>query len=239
MDQATQQNLLELVKNNYDQIAVSFSTTRTKYIWPELVKLAGQVKDGDKILDVGCGNGRLLQVLGGKNIQYLGLDNSVKLLEEARNSWKMSAALRSGDWNFIQGDILSLERVPNKDFDYIFCVAVLHHLPGIDLRIKALKQMKAKIGLGGKIVVTVWNLWTQEKFNQLIRRAAFLKFFGKSKMDYGDIVFDWKDHQGQPVSRRYYHAFTKRGLKKIAAQAGLKVDKLYSDKFNYYLILEK
>ena len=58
-------------------------------------------------------------------------------------------------------------------------------------------------------------------------------------MDFGDILFDWKNAKGEQISRRYYHAFSKNELKKLAIRAGFKIEKLYKDKYNYYLILEK
>lgn len=238
MDKETEKNLLEIVKNNYEEIVVSFNSTRTKYIWPELLKLTARVKDGDRVLDVGCGNGRLLHALSGKSIKYLGIDESLGLIETAKINWKMSVSLRDGDWRFANGNILKLDEIAEKDFDYAYCVAVLHHLPGEDLRIEALKQMKNKVQKNGRIIITVWNLWNQKKFGWLIYKYAFLRLIGKNKMDCGDILFDWKNSNGQAVSQRYYHAFTFHELRKISKKAGLKIEKLYNDEHNYYLILK-
>jgi hypothetical protein len=52
-------------------------------------------------------------------------------------------------------------------------------------------------------------------------------------------LFDWKKSDGSAVSQRYYHAFTRRGLRKITKRANLKIEKLYKDKYNYYLVLKK
>ncbi|MFH1192254.1 MAG: class I SAM-dependent methyltransferase [bacterium] len=38
------------------------------------------VKNGMKILDIGCGNGRLLQALENRGIEYVGVDNSRNLI---------------------------------------------------------------------------------------------------------------------------------------------------------------
>ena len=99
--------------------------------------------------------------------------------------------------------------------------------------------MKSKIKDQGKIIITVWNLWSQDKYKKLIFKFALKKLLGGNRLDFGDIIFNWKNNQGREISRRYYHALTKRQLKKIAAKAGLKVNKLYKDEHNYYLILEK
>ena len=243
MDKQTQKNLLGVVKQNYDEISSDFDTTRKKYLWPELMKLTEPVKDGDRILDVGCGNGRLMEAFKNKKINYLGVDNSEALIELAKKNYireiasSPSTAPRNDKW--IVTDILELDKFPEKDFDYIFCIAVLPHLPGDDLKVKALEQMKNKIKNNGKIIITVWNLWTQIKFKKLIFKGFLLKLCGKNKLDFGDILFDWKNNKGEKISQRYYHAFTKNQLKKLAIHAGLKIEKLYKDRYNYYLVLVK
>ncbi|MBU4374957.1 class I SAM-dependent methyltransferase [Patescibacteria group bacterium] len=231
MDNQTQKNLLNIVKRNYEEIAEDFSETRKKHLWPELLKLTGSVKNGSKILDAGCGNGRLIEAFKEKDINYLGVDASQELLGSAKK--------QKPGFKFKLGDILKLGDIAEVNFDYVFCVAVLHHIPGKDLRVKALRQLKNKVNNEGKIIITAWNLWSQKKFRKLILKFILLKLIKKNQMDIGDILFDWKNSAGEIVSRRYYHAFTKYQLKKIAKKAGLKIDKLYKDKYNYYIILKK
>lgn len=250
MDQPTEKYLLDLVKRNYEEIAADFNITRKKELWPEMVKLAEQIKDGDKILDAGCGNGRLLRAFGEKKIDYVGIDNSKELAKTAANNFQIPITNNQTNYKsqfsnkikntkFILGDIIELDKFKENNFTYVFCVAVLHHLPGKDLRVKALKQMKNKISNNGRIIITVWNLWSQLKFRKLIFKYGLLKLIGKNNMNFGDILFDWQNNQGQPLSRRYYHAFTKKELKKLAVSAGLKIEKLYKDEYNYYAVLTK
>ena len=230
MNPKIQKNLLKIVKNNYNKIAQEFSQTRSNCFWPELTNLAKQVKDGDNILDVGCGNGRLLKLFANKKINYLGIDNSKKLINLAKINKQSSI----NNAQFIIGDILKLDKINQTNFDYIFCIAVLHHIPGHDLQIDALKQLKKKLKPNGKIIITVWNLWTQKKYYKLIWRFSILKLLNKNKMDFGDILFDWKNNQGNALSQRYYHAFTAKKLKKIAQKAELKIKKIYKDKYIFY-----
>ena len=126
MDKVTQQNLLALVRRNYEAIAVDFDNTRKKHLWPELIKLAGLVKDGDKVLDVGCGNGQLIEAFKEKKIDYLGVDSSERLIAAAKRNQKLGIK----NQEFLMGNILELDKISEKDFDYVFCIAVLHHLPG-------------------------------------------------------------------------------------------------------------
>lgn len=231
MKQATQKYLLGLVKKNYDDIAQEFDQTRQKEPWSELNNLTEPVKDGDSVLDVGCGNGRLARLFFDKKVKYLGIDSSAGLVELAKRNFP--------DYHFAEGNILDLSHLKTADFDYIYCIAVLHHLPGIDLQTAALEQLKNKIKPSGKIIITVWNLWEKPKFRKLIYKFAWLKVFGMNKMDFGDIIFSWKNSLQEKLSQRYYHAFTERGLKKIVELSGLQIEKIYMDKYNYYLILKK
>ncbi|MCD4694239.1 class I SAM-dependent methyltransferase [bacterium] len=231
MDRETQKKLLETVRINYEEIAFSFNQTRKKGIWPELTKLAEEVKDGDRILDIGCGNGRLLEAFRDKKIDYIGVDFSKNLIKKAKDNYPEN--------NFFVGNMLDLGKISELNFNYVFSVATLHHLPSKNLRIQALKQMRNKIKKDGKIVITNWNLWEKEWSRKLIFKFFLLKIFGKHKMDFGDILFDWKAEKDKGYSQRYYHAFRKRELKKIARKAGLKMEKIYKDKHNYYLILKK
>jgi len=134
---------------------------------------------------------------------------------------------------------LELGRLPQLNFDYVFCVAVLHHIPGENLQIDALKQLKNKVKPGGRIIVTVWNFWNKKKYVRLILKFWFLRFFGKNKMDLGDILFDWKSTSGERIGQRYYHAFRWSELNKIIKKAGFAIDNKYSDEHNYYIVLKK
>jgi len=235
MDSQTQKNLLEIVKQNYEEIAEEFSQSRGRFsepLWSGLVKICQNIKDGDKILDVGCGNGRLLEIIKDKKIKYVGVDNSERILKIAQ------AKYGSPDTLFKPGDILNLGEISELNFDYVFSNAVLHHIPGRDLQIKALKQLKNKIRPEGKIIITVWNLWnnsSKKDFKKLIAKFSILKLLKKNKMDWGDVVFSGFNAK----SKRYYHAFTMIGLRKIIKKSGLKIEKLHKDKYNYYAVLGK
>lgn len=266
MKKEIQEKLLQIVRQNYEEIAEDFNETRKKQFWPELVKLAAEVKDGDSILDVGCGNGRLIAAFKDRKINYIGVDGNEKLISLARENLAAKSPLDKGGWGdfpktetphnpplsrgqispaetgprqggsnfqFLVGDILELDKVTQERFDWIFCIAVLHHIPGEDLRVSALEQMKNRLKPGGKIVLTVWNLWTQPKYLKLIIKFSALKLIGRNQMDWDDLVFNW----GAGKSQRYYHAFTRGEFKRLAGKTGLKIERLYKDKFNYYLML--
>lgn len=238
MNKKTQKELLSLVKKNYEEIAHHYNETRKKKLgktWQSLGAYASQARAGDRVLDVGCGNGRLLEAFERLDIKYLGVDSCEGLLECAKKQ-------KPGN-EFLECDILNLGEIKETNFDWVYSVAVLHHLPGQDLQVSALRQLRNKVSSHGKIIVTVWNMWSpkwqKQGFRCLIWKFYLLKLVGKNKMDFGDILKDWKNSQGEVVSKRYYHAFSKKELKKIVKKAGLKLVKISKDEQNYFLVLEK
>ncbi|KKR14059.1 MAG: putative Generic methyl-transferase/SAM [Candidatus Falkowbacteria bacterium GW2011_GWA2_39_24] len=235
MNKQTEQELLKIVKRNYDSIAGSFAETRQKSIWPALAKLADLVKEGDNVLDVGCGSGRLFNLFKDRAINYLGLDNCQPLLDIAQDNFATS----QNKPQFVQADVLELTNLPQVNFDYIFCVAMFHHLPSFRLRTQALRQLKNKMKPGGLLIITVWNLWTQNQYRRLIIKFWLLKLLKKNQMDFGDILFDWKDPKINTYNQRYYHAFTRKQLQNLAVEVGLNIKELYNDHYNYYLILQR
>lgn len=65
----------------YDRIAPHFSHTRYKP-WPKIEKFLNQeLKDGDIVLDIGCGNGKYMGV--NPNLLMIGTDRSMGLIKTA------------------------------------------------------------------------------------------------------------------------------------------------------------
>lgn len=238
MNKKTEEYLLQLVRDNYREIAAEFDLSRRKQLWDEVVKFAAEINcslNRKSVLDAGCGNGRLFKLFQNKNIDYLGVDSCPELIGLAQMAYEEAQPTPQ----FAVGEILTLSQLPQFNFDYIFCVGVLHHLPGVKLQAEALRQLKSKLKDNGQIFLSVWNIWRLANLRPLIFKFSLLKLLGKHQMDWGDIIFDWKYASGEAASQRYYHAFTKRQLKRLARQAGLKVLKLWRDHYNYYLILKK
>lgn len=231
METKKAQDILDLVKRNYQEIAASFDATRKKEIWPEMRNLSARVNDGESVLDVGCGNGRLLEALADRKIKYLGTDNSEALIKLAKENYP--------NQQFLVADILNLDKITDNNFDYIFCLAVLQHIPSRELRLQALQQMKAKLSNSGHLIISNWNLWSSPKHRPLLLKNFWLKILGKYELDYNDLLFSWKNSSGLKVSERYYHAYTKKELKKLSRLAGFRILRLYRDKYNFWLILEK
>ena len=79
-------DIIHKTRQDYNLIAPRFSGTRYD-LWEELKPFKRLVKNGQNILDWGCGNGRLLFLFLDKNIKYFGLDQSEELLKIAKGKW--------------------------------------------------------------------------------------------------------------------------------------------------------
>jgi 2-polyprenyl-3-methyl-5-hydroxy-6-metoxy-1,4-benzoquinol methylase len=225
MKEKTRKKLEKIVKNSYSQTAEEFSLSREKEIWPKLKEMADIVENNTKILDLGCGNGRLLKAFEGKKIDYLGCDQEKKLISIAQKNWPNNKFIVS-----------SLEQIPNESFDYIFIIAVIHHIPSREKRLEVFKNLIKHLKPKGKIIVSVWNL--RKTRPKLILKTYFKHLF-KESLEFGDVLFPWKKNKGQELVTRYYHAFSKRGLKNLAKKTGYKIEKIEEGKFNIWLIISK
>lgn len=209
--------ILKEMEAGYDLIADKFSQTR-KHFWRGMEFMGDYVQDGDKVLDFGCGNGRILELFSGKKIEYTGVDVSEKLIEIAKARHSMSS-----DYKFQK--ISGSDRLPFTDnyFNSVYSIAVFHHLPGRELRKATVKELYRVLTPGGKIIVTVWNLF-QRKYVKNLLSNWLSKLKGKSNLDWNDCLISFTDNQGQ-IFQRFHHAFTKRELKHLFVEAGFEIKK--------------
>jgi len=230
MEKNYAQYLLKKTTEDYNLIAEQFSSSRYS-IWPELKLFEKYVEDGERILDAGCGNGRLLGLFKNRKVDYVGIDNSEKLIEIARNKHPQG--------KFQVANTLQLP-FPDNYFNKVFSIAVFHHIPSEELRLKFLKEARRVLKPEGLLILTVWNLWPRFKTLKLLFKFTVLKITGKSKLDFKDVFIPW-----QKKTDRYIHCFTKGELKKLAEKVGFKTEKVgifrrgETENYNIYLIVKK
>lgn len=112
----------------------------------EMELLVGDVvkpDNGQRILDFGCGNGRLVRFL--PNVEYLGIDSNSSYIDEATAS-KGSERVR-----FMCADVKDLASFGVEAFDTIVSLGVLHHLSD-DVAESALSAALALLKPGGRLV---------------------------------------------------------------------------------------
>ena len=219
--------ILSETEAGYDLVSDKFSETR-KYFWLGLEFIGDYTKEGDKVLDFGCGNGRLLELFSGKNVNYSGVDVSEKLVRLARDKYPGENL----EFSKISPSQASLAFNDNF-FNAVYAIAVFHHFPGKEYREKMAKELFRITKPGGHVIITVWNLWPaslrqavvsasrggQGKYIKNILKNWIDKLLLRSSLDWNDCRITFKNNQGEVFSR-YHHAFTKHEIIKIFTQVG-------------------
>ena len=206
MKKETAQKLLKLSQEEYDEYASEFSNSR-QFFWDELRFIKNYAHPGDRVLDVGCGNGRLSDMFENKNIQYTGVDFSKKLIEIAKKE-------RGKNGTFLQANALNLP-FEDSSFDAVFSIAVLHHIPSKENRIKFISEAYRVLKNDGVYTLTVWDT-LQWKFIKSHKKHFLDRLRGLSELDFGDMIIPF----GKKKRQRYIHTFTKRSLRKLFKRSG-------------------
>lgn len=98
-----------------------------------------------KLLDLGCGKGKFLEVAVQRELQVFGLDLSDYAVEKGKKIVPMA--------HLLVGDAENLP-FPDNCFDYVVSYATLEHIPNQE---KAIQEMSRILARGGRAVVLVPN----------------------------------------------------------------------------------
>jgi len=154
------------VKEQYSLIASDFSKTRTKK-WNCVNNFLSDITKTDKILELGCGNGKNIYDI---KDQSIGVDICPEFCKICRDK----------GINVIESNILNVD-FPEESFDYILCIAVIHHIKEEADKIKLLNIIKKILKTNGKALITGWT--TQESMRNLVHGDNIIKF-GKNERYY-------------------------------------------------------
>jgi alkylated DNA repair protein alkB family protein 8 len=125
----------------YNNIADSFSNTRHTP-WAKIKEYLQKIPLNNVLLDVGCGNGKNLNIFKGENHGCDACEELVSIAKKKCQNVKISNILNlSYDDNFA---------------DNIICIAVLHHLSSKERRIHAINELIRVCKTGGEILIYVW-----------------------------------------------------------------------------------
>jgi ubiquinone/menaquinone biosynthesis C-methylase UbiE len=202
------------VREVYDRIATHFSKTRASP-WPEVEAFLEGITVGGCGLDVGCGNGRHLELLSGRTDRAMGVDASREVLSEAREAVAGSGA------TLVQGDAARLP-LASGTVDVALYVATLHHLPDRETRRRSLDELARVLAPGARGLVSVWAT-THDRFEGAD---------GEQERGF-DTTVDWTLVGGETVPR-FYHIYAPAEFRADLAASALDVDRTAVSSGNCY-----
>lgn len=138
-------NAKEKTMNHFNNTAFDYNNSKDgKFVASMYDVLVDEILKfpGGKILDVGCGNANLFDLLPNGKYELHGIDFSENMILEARNNCKVNASFCVGD----------AEKLPfdNDTFDIIVCNASFHHYIHPN---EVLQEMHRVLKDGGKLLI--------------------------------------------------------------------------------------
>ncbi len=234
MNAGTTERLISLNRRFYTDHGQDFSQTRGR-LQPGVTRLLDRLHGDESILDLGCGNGELARTLSRRQHRgpYLGVDFSPPLLNEAqREAFEFPV-------QFLRADIAEVSMMSGGlpvtgRWSWITAFAVLHHLPGVNLRLALLRNVHELLDDDGLFLHSSWQFLSSPRLKARIQpwESAALT---PEELDEDDYLLDWR------VGRRglrYVHHFNEAELSELARLAGFEVvETFYSDGENKRLSL--
>ena len=132
-------------KQHFNQTAANYNSSHDgKFVEPmygAIVKEINKLQSG-KILDVGCGNGNLFDLLPDGKYELFGVDFSENMIKEAKKKCGQKASFSVADAENLPFD--------NNTFDFIVCNASFHHYIHPN---KVLEEMHRVLKDGGRLLI--------------------------------------------------------------------------------------
>jgi tRNA (uracil-5-)-methyltransferase TRM9 len=213
------ERLNQINRTFYSTFATSFSETRESA--QELEVILPYIADGARVLDLGCGNGRVAKLLARhrRDVAYVGVDSSAELVARCK---RQDAERKLQEAEFLVADVIEPDwtrKLAGASFDCVLLLAVLHHIPGGDVRARFLRQARDLLAPQGRIVVSTWQFMENERMRKKIVPWSVVGI-DERELEPGDALLNWK--RGG-VGLRYCHWIGEDELRELAAQAGLNV----------------
>jgi tRNA (uracil-5-)-methyltransferase TRM9 len=220
MDEETIQKLLALNREFYAAFAQPFAASRSLSD-PALTSILPHIPQRARVLDVGCGNGRLALLLDRERpgVTYLGIDATPALIEAARAQADKLVGVAA---EFRIADIARpgwSEALSGMSFDRIVALAVLHHVPSFDLRLQVVRESARLLEFGGRLILSTWQFLDSARLRRKVVDWAEVDVAEES-LEPGDYLLDWR-RGGRGL--RYCHLVDEAEVERLAAGSGFRV----------------
>lgn len=138
----------------------------------EVREIMRYLEEGDKVLDIGCGNGySTMQFAANKRIDILGLDYVPEMIEQANLRIKNPSCKLLGKIRFGIGDITSLGEKSGV-YDKVIVIRTIINLGTWSLQLKGLKECARVLKPGGMLLLSEATLQGWRQLNKFRREFA-------------------------------------------------------------------
>jgi len=185
------------------------------------VRLGGAAHPTRRLIDLGCGTGRLLLPLARAGFDATGVDLSAESLRLIASR----AAKSDVKVGLIRANLCELDCIPDGSFDVaLLMFGTLGMIEGATNRLAALRHARRILKPGGRLALHVHNVWSHafHPHGRWWLLGDRLKWLLGSKTA-GDTH---RDYRGIP--RMYHHAFTSGELQRLLNAAGFAVEDVVS-----------
>lgn len=203
-------------RETYETIAKEFAETRA-YVWQCVKSFAGQIRTGDEVLEIGCGNGKNMEYVGkvtGATVQ--GIDTCRRFVDICERKGLKVAYGDSKDLVF-----------PTNRFDCVMCVAMFHHLLSQEDRDRSMREMIRVLRPGGVGLLTCWS--TEQPDG------------GKFCFTEGVNPVPWKGRRAEKAAvMRYYYVYSRAMFESyFRSFPEIVVETVYWEVGNWILVFRK
>ena len=173
--------------------------------------------DRGRLIDLGCGTGRLLVPCARRGCWVLGVDLSAAMLGVARDK----AAAAGVDVQLVRANLTELDGLRDESFDCAACLfSTLGMVAGAAQRRRAVAHAYRLLRPGGRFVLHVHNRWFNfwnPQGRRWLLRNGLAALVGRAAA--GDCLMPV--HQG--IANLTLHLFTRREARRLLTGAGFRL----------------
>jgi SAM-dependent methyltransferase len=144
-----------------------------------------------RLLDLGCGTGRLCRHFAANGYECVGVDLSDEMLKKAgENINPLRGSSPRGSVQFINGNLVDLAELPDASFDFAACLfSTLGMVRGTENRLRVVHNASRLLKPGGRFLVHVHN--------------RFFRGLGWRNWGRGDITMP-QSYGGAPLTLHHF-----------------------------------